>query len=174
MKIKYSNSVSKWLPICVAIALVYAATTLTAQIPTITPEYYGEWNFTKTQAQERPLNSKENHTPRTITKEDFSKYNYFYQIPTYISFMEGNLAEVETTFGISNNLIPAFSPQHDNSLEFLQLLEMEDGETEYGTKMPLFFGITLNDNTMTMKTSYFYSNEHGKYTEGILTLYYKR
>jgi len=178
MKKMYLNSVMKMLPPLIVGAFLCVATNLSAQ--TITPvgaEFHGEWTFDKAQAQERPLNSKENFTPRAVTKDDFTTFNYFYTMPTEINFMAGNEAFV-VCYSDARYVLAAFNAEFENSIEFLdpQPIEDEEGNHIYVTSMPRFFNLTLNGNTMTMQSSYVYrgGQNQDKYTEGMITIYHKK
>jgi len=168
----YNNSVMKWLQLCLAGALLCAVTNLSAQTPG--KEFLGEWIFTKAQAKERPLNSKGSFTPRDIAKEDLKTYNYFWQVPTYINFMDGDKAIVENFWGESAPLTVMFHPNNDNMIEFYEVIYHGEDDFEYNKTIPPFYHLTVNGNTMSMTYGYFYSNPNKTYTDGVLTIYYKR
>jgi hypothetical protein len=140
-------------------------------------EFYGEWFFDHAQAQERPMRSQENYTTHTVAKEDLHQKNYFHAVPTEITFMEGGIAHLVSLLWAKN--VTALVDNYINLLEFVEQHEMEiDGVSEVvDGVVATFNNLTLNGNTMSVQYSYFYGTgeePNRKYTDGILTIYYKR
>jgi hypothetical protein len=167
----------KKLPLWIACTLWCFGTQLSAQtITSVGAEFYGEWSFNHAQAQERPMNSQDPFTLRTVTQNDLQLYNYFRQMPVFIHFMEGDQAIVETPSGEQKNVIPAFDPLPENALQFIepQPVITEEGDEMYMTTMPYFYNLTLSGNTMSIQCNYFYGSKQEGYMDGILTIYYSK
>jgi hypothetical protein len=164
----------KMLSFWVACTFWCLGTHASAQIIPVGEEFYGEWTFDHAQAQERPLDSKESFTNKDFSKDDIYAKSYFKQIPLQIT-ISNNMALVESPLGIGS-VQTAYNSEL-NTLEFVDTVVREDGETEYVTSMPLFFNLTLKGNTMSMQCNYFYGTKEDsgrKYTEGILTIHYSK
>ena len=174
MKNPYYKPVMKMLPLWVACTLWCFGTQVSAQTTPVGVEFYGEWTFDHAQAKERPMNSQDPFTLRTVTQNDLQQNNYFWLMPVFIHFMEGDQAIVETSSGEQKSVIPAFDPLHENALQFIepQPVITDEGDEMYVTIMPFFYNLQLNGNTMSIQCNYFYGSKQNGYIDGILTIHY--
>ena len=178
---KMYNLMMKTLRWGAASALVCLALNLSAQQANpVGTEFYGQWTFTSAQAQERPLKSQDPYTTRIVSLEDFSTKIYFYDLPTEIAFMEDGMDYVVNNREGMRYMETRINPDNSDVLEFIEQVEMElDGIKEMVRVVSAsYHNLTLNGNTMTMQYLYFYGTDQidgtRTYTDGILTIQYKR
>ena len=169
------------LPLWVVGAFLCLSISLSAQqITPVGAEFNGEWTFKSAQAQERPLKSQDPYTTRIVSLEDFSTKIYFYDLPTEIAFMEDGMDYVVNNREGMRYMETRINPDNSDVLEFIEQVEMElDGIKEMVRVVSAsYHNLTLNGNTMTMQYLYFYGTDQidgtRTYTDGILTIQYKR
>ena len=173
MKNLYYKSVMKLLPLWVACTFWCLGTQVSAQITPVGEKFHGEWSFDHAQAQERPMNSQDPFTPRTVTQNDLQNYNYFYGAPIEITFMADGTAHMVSLASAQNATVTITD---NNVLEFIQQTTDEEGNNVTAVTAT-FYNLTLSGNTMTLQYHYFYGTgeEPGRtYTDGILTIYYSK
>ena len=138
-------------------------------------EFNGEWYFDRAEAQERPMKSQQQYVVRSVSKDEFWQKVYFFNIPTQLFFMGEYLAHI-THPSWSKVVVVVMN---GNRLEFRMVEENPSKKPDvsdvniYPTMMP-DYEMAYNNNQISLQCNYFYSNEQGVYTEGILTIYYKR
>ena len=138
-------------------------------------EFNGEWFFDRAEAQERPMKSQEQYAKRSVSKDEFWQKVYFFNMPTQILFLGEYLAHI--THPSWSKVVVAV--MNGNRLEFRMVEENPNAKPDisdvniYPTMMP-DYDLTYNGNKMSLQCDYFYINERGSYTEGILTIYYRR
>lgn len=147
-----------------------------AQVTPVGAEFSGQWVFDHAEAQERPMNSKQSYTKRSVAESEFNEKTYLLQMPTKIAFMDF-MAHISSP-SWAKMVVAGINAGNGNVLEFRdvpvgEMPEMSAIES-YPTMMPFYSNLKLNGNNMSMQCNYFYSDAQGKYTEGILTIYYKR
>jgi len=182
MKNTYYKSVMKLLPLWAVCALWCLGTHVSAQTATpIGAEFYGEWTFDHAQAQERPLRSQDPFTLRTVTKNDLQQNNYFYEVPTQITFMEEG-AQLSGIYFMKNGTAYIEPYADGNLVQFVEPHEMTEEELLEGMDIyeivtATFYNLTISGNTLSLQYLYFYGTgeEPGRtYTDGILTVYYSK
>jgi hypothetical protein len=143
-----------------------------AQPAPVGAEFSGPWFFDRAEAQERPMDSKQNYMKRTVSQDEFWQKSYFLNMPTEVLF-DGFFAQISHPSWSSN----VVSVINNGMLEFYNAPE---GETPSSHNMDLYtvmapaYSLTLNGNLMSMQCNYVYLDAQGKNMEGILTIYYKR
>jgi hypothetical protein len=149
---------------------------VSAQTTAVGKEFHGEWTFDHAQAQERPMNSEQAYTSHTVLQDDLQSNNHFHGIPTQITFMENGTAQV-FSLAHTKSVTAAVNPD-GNIFFFVEEQEIDvDGKKEtIKTVTATFPNFQRSDNTMSMQYQYFYGEGKNaeNYTEGLLTIYYKR
>ena len=148
-----------------------------AQLMPVGAEFSGEWFFYHAQSQERPKDSQQNYSVRSVSQDEFWQKAYFLSMPTQIMF-DGFSAQISHP-SWSKRVVSVIN---DGKLEFRIFQENpEDFDKKpdinaidlYPIIMPIY-DLALNGEVMSLQSDYFYSDGQGNYTEGILTIYYKR
>ena len=179
---KMYDLIKKCLPLGVLGTLLCLSINAFAQAEPVGAEFYGEWNFSSAQAQERPLNTQDPFTLRNVTVNDLQQHNYFREVPTTITFSEGGVVETQGYY-TSTRATAYVEPYEDgNMVQFVEPYEMTDeeiiaGMDVYEVVTANYYNLIINGDTMTIQHSYFYGTGDAnarKYTEGILTITYKR
>ncbi|MCL2510485.1 MAG: hypothetical protein FWF09_00370 [Bacteroidales bacterium] len=174
--------IKKCLPLGVLGTLLCLSINAFAQAEPVGAEFYGEWNFSSAQAQERPLNTQDPFTLRNVTVNDLQQHNYFYEVPTTITFGEEGAVHVEG-FYTSRRGTTYVSLYDDETIVYLmEPYEMTDEEIIEGLDVyemtsVHFFNPAVSGNTMTLQYRYFYGTGDGNartYTDGTLTVTYKK
>jgi hypothetical protein len=140
-------------------------------------EFRGEWSLDRAEIKERPLNSNQSYSVKTLTKSEVVQKSYFSGVPTQIEFVDQFLTFVTSTGSGSSEVFAVINSADNSTLEFK--VGRGSRDLEYILEFPAvesYQNLKLNGNTMSFQYSYVYRSGSGDndYTEGIITIYYKR
>ena len=143
--------------------------------------FFGDWTFDHAQAQERPENSQQSYTTRSVSQDEFWQKPYLLNVPTRIAFMSAFMTHISHP-SWSRPALAVINPMNNGMLEFRDFHENSENYNKipapseidsYPVIMPAY-SLTLNDGMMSLQCNYTYRDVQGNYIEGILTVYYKR
>ena len=154
-----------------------------AQLPVpVDAAFFGNWTFDHAKAQERPENSQQGYTTRSVSQDEFWQKPYLLNVPTRITFMDGFMTHISHP-SWSKPALAAINPMNKGMLEFR---DFHENSENYNNKIPTpseidsypvimpSYSLTLNNGMMSLQCNYTYHDAQGNYIEEILTVYYNK
>ena len=183
MRTQFTSNVERGRRMKSAISIVFFFCTMflgafvaNAQNP-VGAEFRGNWSLDRAEIKERPLNSNQSYSVKTLTKSEVVQKSHFSGLPTQIEFVDEFLTFVTTSRFGSSEMFAVINATDDSTIEFKESRGRKDLENiiEFPTTSS-YLNLKLNGNTMSFQYNYVYRSGSGEndYTEGIITLYYKR
>ena len=160
---------------------IYADTWKAQALVPIDALFFGNWTFDHAQAQERPANTQQSYTTRSVSQDEFWQKSYLLNVPTRITFMDGFMTHISHP-SWSRPAVAVINPMNNGMLEFRDFYENPESYNKipepseidsYPVIMPVY-SLTLNGGMMSLQCNYTYIDAQGNHIEGILTVYYKR